>query len=265
MEVGLFDPLGLSKWNKFDPTLVNSDAHRKVALEAAEESIVLLKNEKNILPLKTDNTGKIGVIGPAADDQFRLVGNYYGCSNDTWSGLLPECDIKTYLDELKLKVNSDNLFYAQGCAQETNDTSGFAEAIDVATKSDIVFMFMGLRNCEGGQGKGGPRCESEGHDRPDLDLPPTQKQLIQEIYKHNSNIILILTGGGPISIEWEARHLNTILYVWYGGALASEALFNIIFGKSSPSGRLPVMFPKGMEDVENELNDTLAIGKGRTY
>lgn len=131
-----------------------------LALEAAEQSIVLLRNERAkgdtapLLPLRLPANAVVSVVGPGANDTFRQLGNYYGCSFGSWGPVLANCSISTPLDGVRALVGDQRVLYTPGCEQESNDTTGFAQAVANAKASDVVIAVMGLRNCEGGQGKG---------------------------------------------------------------------------------------------------------------
>jgi len=121
------------------------------------------------------------------------------------------------------------VMYSHGCDVESNDTSGFAAAVAAAKAADVVVYVGGNRNCEGGQGHGGhtcantsacpTHCESEGHDRPDLEMPGMQTALLKELHAANSNVVLAVLTGGPISFGWEAKTLPAIITIWYGGQM----------------------------------------------
>eukprot|EP00912_Choanoflagellata_sp_UC4_P002052 UC4_evm8s1308 len=269
VSLGLLDPPGFGPFDKLGPADIMSPQNMDVALRAAEESIVLLRNEDGKLPLKSETkSSTVGVIGPAADDVYRQLGNYYGCSNGTWGSVLPDCKISTYLESINKTVSEakGKVLYSKGCDQESNYTGGIGEALDVARKSDIVLMFLGLRNCQGGQGVGGPNCESEGHDREHIELPGKQQDLLEAVASIGKPVVLILTAGGPLSTPWAAKHVPAILMVWYGGAMAADALVNTIWERgSAPSGKLPFAIVQSTSDLPEELDMNLSSPPGRTY
>lgn len=137
--------------------------------------------------------------------------------------------------------------YSKGCDVESFNVSGFAQAVADASVADVVVFVGGNRNCEGGQGKGGPHCESEGHDRPDLAMPGQQTALLKELFAVNPKIIFAVLTGGPISMNWEAEHLPAILVIWYGGQQMGSALADALSGNISPAGRSPMTWVTGLK------------------
>eukprot|EP00300_Choanocystis_sp_HF-7_P020519 c20614_g1_i1.p1 GENE.c20614_g1_i1~~c20614_g1_i1.p1 ORF type:complete len:760 (+),score=123.48 c20614_g1_i1:148-2280(+) len=242
IQVGLFDPPyrypSLSRLNNSD---VMNSAHLSAALTAAEASLVLLRNQDGVLPLTIVPGMKVAVIGPAANDPYRMLGNYYGCSNGSWGAVDPACVIQTPLFGIQEVFGSRGaqVAYAKGCDQESQSTAGIASAVALASASDVTIVVVGLRNCEGGQGKGGANCESEGHDRPSLNLPGVQLKLIQSLYAVDENLIVVFLNGGPISEPWVAQNAKVVLEAWYGGSMGGTAIANALVGTFSPSGRLP--------------------------
>mmetsp|Transcript_29627 Transcript_29627/g.88644 ORF Transcript_29627/g.88644 Transcript_29627/m.88644 type:complete len:767 (+) Transcript_29627:57-2357(+) len=277
IDAGLLNPpKSVEPYTSYSQTDILSADHRALALQAAEESIVLLRNEhvrgKPLLPLgETLSAGaKIAVVGPAANDTFRMMGNYYGCSFGTWGPVLDNCSVSTLLDGATRVAMAHGavVTFNQGCDQESNDTSQFAAAVNAAKGSDVVIAYLGLRNCEGGQGAGGPSCESEGHDRDSLDLPGVQGELLQHLVATGTPVVLVLTNGGPVSIKWASANVPAIVDAWYGGIDGGIGVANVLFGVDgvSPAGRMPFMVPQSVAQLPDELNMALeAPPFGRTY
>jgi beta-glucosidase len=156
--------------------------------------------------------------------------------------------------------------YALGCDQESSRTTGFAAAVSAAKASDVVVIALGLRNCEGGQGKGGHNCESEGHDRDVLSLPGMQGELLKAIVSAGKPVVMVLLNGGPVSTPFAAEHVPAIVEAWYGGSEGGNALSNVLFGRTSPAGRLPFSIVKNVSDLPDDLDmDPTAKPFGRTY
>lgn len=270
IDSGTLDPPSRVPFSGLGPSVPNSEPNRQVALQMARESLVLLKNEANLLPLALGEGGvrNVAVVGPAANDTYRMAGNYQGCTHGAWQPLMPGCNITTPLAGVHSVfggVDGVSVDFVEGCAQESNDTSGFAAATSLAVDSDVVIAFMGLRNCEGGQGMGGAHCESEGHDRPDLQLPGVQTEFVQALVATGTPVVLVLSGGGPVATVWEAQHVPAILETWYSGALGGIAVAEALAGKFSPSGRLPVTFYTGMAQLPADPEGMrLAGSPGRT-
>jgi beta-glucosidase len=256
--LGMFDPPEMVKYAQIPFSTLNSDANAKLAKETALKSIVLLKNEKNILPLKK-NIGTVAVIGPNADQSFVLLGNYNGTPSDP---VTPLRGIKEKLE------GSSQVIYAQGCNWVTGLPGQKPEeelkpaAIEAAKKADVVIMFMGIT----------PRLEGEemrvsvdgfkGGDRTRIDLPDVQQQLIKEIHALGKPVILVLLNGSAIAINWEKDNIPAIIEAWYPGQAAGQAIADIIFGDYNPAGRLPVTFYKSVSDLPDFSDYNM---KGRTY
>lgn len=266
MQAGLFDPP--TAYDALNASVVDSAAHRALSQRAAEASFVLLKNTDNLLPLDVSKLSRVAVVGPAANDTYRLAGNYQPCTYGSWQPLLPACNFSTPLAAMQATLGAGHgvdVVYAEGCAQESSDRSGFPAAVAAARVSDVVVAFMGLRNCQGGQGDGGAHCISEGHDRPDLELPGEQTALLQALHATGKPVVLVLMDGGPVSINWSAANLPAILETFYAGDMAGDAIVNVLTGGVSPSGRLPYTMYTGMDQVPTELQSGLADPPGRTY
>ncbi|KAE8725026.1 putative beta-D-xylosidase 7 [Hibiscus syriacus] len=200
---------------------VCSHEHRNLALEAARNGIVLLKNTDKLLPLSKTKTTSLSVIGPNADSAKTLIGNYAG----------PPCKPITPLQGLKNYVK--DIRYHQGC-DAVNCSSAFtAQAVNMAKGTDHVVLVMGLDQTQ----------EREDHDRVDLVLPPKQQNLISTIARvAKIPVILVLLSGGPIDISFAKndKRIGGILWAGYPGEVGGRALAEIIFGDHNPGGRLPV-------------------------
>ncbi len=213
------------------------EKHRKLALEAAQESIVLLKNKDGILPLNK-NIGSIAVIGPNADS--KEVGDYS----------LPNNDVISPLQGIKGAVSKDcKITYAKGCGLWEPSTKGFAEAIQAAEKSDIAVVVVGETSIKSyGMGWGIENEDvvlcGEGFDRSDISLPKIQQQLVEEVIKTGTPTIVILINGRPLAIDWIDKNAQAVIEAWYPGQEGGTAIADILFGNVNPSGRLTISFPK---------------------
>lgn len=243
--LGMFDPPAMVNYTTIPYETVDSERNKQLARETALKSIVLLKNENNLLPLKK-NIGTIAVIGPNSDQSFVLLGNYNGTPSD------PVTPLRGIKEELS---GSSEVLYAQGC----NWASGMpdqrsavelkAEAMEVARRANIIIMCMGIT----------PRLEGEemkvnvdgfrGGDRTRIDLPDVQQELIKEIHALGKPVVLVLLNGSAIAISWEKENIPAIIETWYGGQAAGHALADVIFGDYNPGGRLPVTFYKSVNDL----------------
>ncbi|OPJ64599.1 glycoside hydrolase family 3 N-terminal domain-containing protein [Clostridium oryzae] len=243
---GLFD-------NPFvDETLaekvVDNEYSRKLNLDMARESIVLLKNENNILPLKKE-LSKVAVIGPNADYIYSQLGDYTAPQlNGTGS---------TVLQGVRMVVGDETeVTYAKGCGIRDTSTEGFAEAIEKAKASDAVILVLGgssardfgvkfdMNGAAILDGQVGEMDCGEGVDVADLELGGVQVELAKEIIKTGKPVIVVLIQGRPYSIPWIAENADGIICAWYPGKEGGQAVADVIFGNYNPSGKLSVSIPK---------------------
>lgn len=194
MSLGLFDPFEATVYSNLTDADVMSAAHRAESLAMARRSLVLLRNERALLPLseRTVPRKRIAVVGWGANDSYAPLGNYMGCGHDAWGPRLANCSVITPLEGIRAQFEPQGftVSYTRGCDPESNSTDGFAEAVVAAKAADVVIFVGGNRNCEGGQGVGGAHCESEGHDRPDLAMPGVQTTLLKVLHAANPNIVM---------------------------------------------------------------------------
>jgi beta-glucosidase len=222
--------------------VVHNAEHQRLALQAAREGIVLLKNQGNLLPL-SKNVESIAVIGPNADQTLVLTGNYMGTPTEPVSVL---AGIRALVAP-ETQVN-----YARGCEIIGGSQSGFDEAVQAAKKSQVAVMVVGLsQQLEGeeGQQEGNPRGVTSLGDRTTLDLPPIQDKLIQAIYGTGTPVILVLLNGSAVSINWANERVPAILEAWYPGQAGGTAVAEALFGLTNPGGRLPVTFYRSTSDL----------------
>ena len=229
--LGMF---GKTEYDGIPYEKVACPAHKKLALRAARESIVLLKND-GILPLDAKRLKKIAVIGPNADSRAALYGNYNGDSGE----------FITDLAGIRAAAKGARVFYSKGSDLCRDDAplckpdNLFSEAVAAAKASDVVVLCVGYDGTiEGEEGDAGNYFASG--DRRDLLLPPCQRRLCEAVLSVGKPVVLVIHSGGGIDVsEYEGR-VSAILQAWYSGERGGEALADIIFGKISPSGRLPV-------------------------
>ncbi len=229
--------LGLFENPYVDPEraekVMNTKESQDVALQAAREGIVLLKNEKNLLPLKKD-IKSVAVIGPNADHERNQLGDYT-------SKLILQ-DIVTVLDGIKNKVSpKTKVNYVQGCKVIGNDVNEISEAVKAAKNADITVVVLGENEWNDPDGRG---TNGEGYDVANLDLTGLQEDLLKAVYETGTPIILVLINGRPLSIPWAAEHIPAIVEAWLPGEKGGEAVADIMFGDYNPSGRLPVTIPR---------------------
>jgi beta-glucosidase len=221
--------------------VLDNPEHRGFARELARKSIVLLKNE-GILPLSKD-IKTIGVIGPSADSTKNQHGDYSYTSHI--AGVSDGVRTVTVLEGIKNKVSSGTtVLYAKGCELSDDSREGFKEALDIASKSDVIIAVMGENSGLFKRGLSG-----EGNDRIDLRLPGVQEELLKALKETGKPIVLVLVNGRPLSIVWEKENIPAILEAWYPGEEGGNAIADIIFGDYNPGGRLPISFPKDVGQI----------------
>jgi beta-glucosidase len=251
-KLGMFDPIGENPFDTITAEIVDSQKHRQLALKTAQKSIVLLKNKNNILPIKKD-IRSIYVTGPSAANEEILLGNYYGLTSST----------QTILDGIVSKVSiGTTINYKSGVLPFTNNINPIDWTTGEAASAEICIAVMGISGLLEGE-EGESLASSEKGDRVSLKLPQNQIDFIKKI-KSNSNkpLVLVLTGGSPIAIPELHDLVDAILFVWYPGEEGGNAVADILFGDVSPSGKLPITFPKS----ENQLPPFIDYNmKGRTY
>lgn len=228
-ELGLFDdPFRYCNQERQDAA-INNPEHTKIAREIAAKSIVLLKNERNILPLSKE-TKTIAFIGPMVKPK-RI-------NHGFWAVNLKEVD-STYIvsqwEGLENKVGKTaKLLYAKGCDIEGTNKAGFQEALDIANQSDVVIVSIGERYNMSGESK----------SRSNIHLPGVQEDLIKELQKTGKPIVVLINAGRPLIFNWTADNMPTIVYTWWLGSEAGNAIADVLFGDYNPSGKLPMTFPR---------------------
>jgi beta-glucosidase len=249
-KLGMFDPPEQDPYAKLGRDSINCDAHRKLAREAAEKSIVLLKNEGNLLPLNGDPK-TILVTGPGAANPHTLLGNYYGSS--------PQ--LVTILEGLTGKMRDHfgiQVEYRMGCLQyEPNHPSNVS--FGIAAVPDVIIAVFGLDGAMEGEEGDAIASDSNG-DREKIELPPWQLEYLRKLKSAGKKLVLVLTGGSPIAFPEDIA--DAVLFVWYPGEQGGEAAANIIFGSVNPSGRLPVTFPASTDQLPPYEDYSM---RGRTY
>jgi beta-glucosidase len=228
-ELGLFDdPFKYCNKERQDKEL-NNPEHTKIARAMACKSIVLLKNEKNILPLSKD-VKTIAFIGPMVKPK-RI-------NHGFWAVDLKDID-STYIvsqwEGLENKVGKNTrLLYAKGCGVQSDSKADFQEAIAIANQSDVVILSIGEAWNMSGEAK----------SRSNIHLPGVQEDLIKELQKTGKPIVILINAGRPLIFNWTADNMPTIVYTWWLGSEAGNAIADVLFGDYNPSGKLPMSFPR---------------------
>ncbi|HEU4933421.1 MAG TPA: glycoside hydrolase family 3 N-terminal domain-containing protein [Pyrinomonadaceae bacterium] len=203
----------------------------RLAREIAGRSMVLLKNERETLPLNK-NIRSVAVIGPLADDRRAPLG--------WWAGDGKEENTVTPLAGVKAKVSPQTMvLYAKGCDVKDDSTAGFQEAVNIAKQADVALLFVGETHDMVG----------EAASRASLDLPGRQMELVQAIHATGKPTIVVLVNGRPLSIGWIVNNAPAILESWMGGSEAGNAIADILFGDVNPGAKLPVTFPRTVGQV----------------
>lgn len=227
-ELGLFDNPYKFNDEKREKEQTNNLEHRKFAREIGAKSIVLLKNQTQLLPL-SKTTKKVAIIGPFAK---ATVDNH-----GFWSIAFPDDNqrIITQFDGIKAQLDKNSeLLYAQGCNVNDKDTSMFAEAVETAKKADVVIMTLGEGHAMSGEAK----------SRSNIHFSGVQEDLLKEIAKTGKPIVLLINAGRPLVFDWASENIPTIVYTWWLGTEAGNSIADVIFGKVNPGGKLPMTFPR---------------------
>jgi beta-glucosidase len=208
--------------------------HRPLVRKAAEESFVLLQNNKQAngappLPFSPDRK-KVALIGPLADAPGEMVG--------AWGGAGRDPDIVTIRQALEERAHKTGgtLLYAKGTEIESDSQAGFAEAVQAAQAADVVVLALGESNAMSG----------EAGSRAYLDLPGNQQQLLEQVAATGKPVVLLVFSGRPLVLDWAAQHVSAIMEVWFPGTEAGNAIADLLYGDVSPSGKLPMSFPRAV-------------------
>ncbi len=259
-KLGMFDPAEEVPFNEIPYEVNDSRENRELARETARQSIVMLKNKDDILPLNKKELDSVAVIGPNADSQPVLIGNYSGKASK----------YVTLVDGIHNAV-SDNtrVYYAEGCDLRTTEPSywgnqpdaGFAEAVTVAEKSDVVIMCLGISPELEGE-EGAVANSDGGGDKIDLKLPGMQEELLAAVAKTGKPIVAVITNGSPVELNSVDKKADAVLEAWYPGEEGGNAVADILFGDYNPSARLPVTFVRSMDQLPDFKDYSM---ENRTY
>ena len=243
-KLGLFkDPYRFCNEQREKETIF-SPVHQQAALDMAHKSIVLLKNENNILPLTTKKT--IALIGPLAADGTQLIG--------AWSGAGEGDKCVSVLTAFQNRARKDGftLLHAHGTDISGMDKKGFTEAIALANQSDIIIAVVGESK----------EMSGEAAVRADLGLPGVQEDLVKELVATGKPVVVVLMNGRPLIIPWIAEHAKAVVETWYAGTQGGPAIADILFGDYNPSAKLTMTFPRSMGQVPLFYNEK---NTGRPY
>lgn len=246
-ELGLFDDPYRFLDEKREKEIIGSKANREAVLDMAKKSIVLLKNDNNVLPLKKSGQ-KIALLGSLAESKNSPLGSWRIASdNNTAVSVLEglqqyKGNTLNYVKGLELtKVEPTFLTEVE---YNTTDKSGFEQAKKAAKEADVVVMVLGEHGFSSG----------EARTRTNLDLPGLQQEFLEEIYKINPNIVLVLNNGRPLTISWAAEKIPAIVEAWQLGTETGNAVAQILYGDYNPSGKSPMSFPRNIGQVPISYN-----------
>lgn len=262
-ELGLFDDPYKYCNEEREKETTGKPAFQEAVLDVAKKSIVLLKNEGQLLPLKKSGQ-KIALIGALAADKDSPLGSWrLAADTNTAISVLEgmqayKGNSLTYAKGADLTIGA-NAFIREVKINE-DDRSAFAKAKEVAKDADVVVMVLGEHGFQSG----------EGRSRSELDLPGVQQELLEAVYSVNKNIVLVLNNGRPLAINWAAENIPTIVEAWHLGTQSGNAIAQVLYGDYNPSGKLPMTFPRAVGQVPlyynhlrtgrpNELSDDLVF------
>ncbi len=238
-ELGLFDNPYKYCDEAREKSSIGNKANNDGVLDMAKKSIVLLKNDKNLLPLKKTGT-KIALIGALANDKNSPLGSWRIAADDNTAISVLEGMQQYKNNRLVYEKGTDVTVNKQAFVDEvkinTTDFSGFEAAKKAAKDSDVVVMVLGEIGFQSG----------EGRSRTELGLPGNQQQLLEEIYKVNPNIVLVLNNGRPLALPWAAENIPAIVEAWQLGTQSGNAIAQVLYGDYNPSGKLTMSFPRNV-------------------
>ena len=238
-ELGLFDDPYKYCDEAREKATINNKANNDAVLDMAKKSIVLLKNEGNLLPLKKSGV-KIALIGALANDKNSPLGSWrIAADDDTAVSVLEGMQNykeNTLVYEKGTDVSLGKQLFVQEIKINTTDFSGFEAAKNAAKASDVVVMVLGEIGFQSG----------EGRSRTELGLPGNQQQLLEEVHKVNKNIVLVLNNGRPLALPWASENIPAIVEAWQLGTQTGNAVAQVLYGDYNPSGKLPMSFPRNV-------------------
>ena len=244
-----------------EATLLYHKAHQAVALDMAKKSIVLLKNEGNLLPLKKSGL-KIALIGQLAADKNSPLGSWrLGSDDDTAVSVLEglsayEGNELVFEEGCKLWLNKPK--FTTEVEVNTSDRTDMDAAVDAAKNADVVVMVLGEHGFMSG----------EARSRTDIGLPGLQQELLEKVYAINPNVVLVLNNGRPLALPWAAEHIPAIVEAWQLGSQTGHAVAQVLYGDYNPGGKLPMTFPRNVGQVPiyyNKDNTGRPVSKGDVF
>jgi beta-glucosidase len=250
-KLGMFDPPEEVPFASISPDVVACEDHRQLAYRTATEAVVLLKNKNNILPIKP-STKKVFITGPTATSLEVLLGNYYGFNDQ----------MITLLEGITGRIPEGmGMEYTSGALLKHPREIKNTWAPGMAQSADVTIVCAGISSFLEGE-EGESLLSPVNGDRESISLPESQVNYIKELAVHGTKIVLVLTGGSPIALGEVEAMVDAILFVWYPGMEGGRAVADILFGDVSPAGKLPISFPRSLDQLPAFDDYTM---KGRTY
>jgi beta-glucosidase len=256
MRLGEFDPQEAQPWSKIPLDVIDCPAHRALALEAARQAIVLLRNQDALLPLEPQRLKQIAVLGPFADRV--VVNNYNGQFRDA---VAPLQGLRDRLGTQCAVVHAPGAPVRSGTHTQDQETAKppvdaaaeLQRAVTLAGQADAAVVCVGTDDS----------IEQEGRDRKSLDLPECQLELVRKIHAANPRTVVVLCNAGPLTVPWIAQNIPAVVQAWWGGEEGGHALADVLLGSVNPSGRLP--YTVYAAEAQVPPRDEYDISKGFTY
>jgi beta-glucosidase len=249
--LGFFDPQDRVPWSDVPESVIGSDAHRKLSREAAVKSMVLLKNEKGLLPLPKD-LRMVYVTGPLAADAQVMLGNYYGLNED----------IATVLEGVVGKVSAaTKVDFRQGALLDRTNVNPIDWFSGSAQEADVTIAVMGVSNLLEGE-EGASIASPDKGDRFDVSLPENQVAFVRKMRENARKLVVVVLSGSPVAMPEVHSLADAVVFAWYPGQEGGRAVADVLFGDAVPSGRLPLTFPKSTDQLPPYEDYSM---DGRTY
>jgi len=251
-ELGLFDPIANQPYWNVAPSEVNSDEAKQLSLDLARKSIVLLQNNRSVLPLSKGL--KLAVLGPHAKSKRGLLGNYLG--QMCHGGYNEVGCVQTPMEAISAANGASNTTFALGCNITGTSTTGFDEAVAAAQEADAVVLFLGIDTT----------VEEEVRDRTSIQLPTLQLELLKRVRAAGKPTIVVLINGGILGAEEIVTQTDALVEAFYPGFFGAQAMADILFGDTNPGGKLPVtMYHSDYVDTVDMTSMNMTSFPGRSY
>lgn len=256
--LGIYDPIDSVPYSSIGREVIECDAHKAHALKMARESMVLLKNSRNTLPLNASRIKRVALIGPNIDNGSTLLANYFGVPSEI---ITP---YKALAERFGNKIQIDTLAGVD-FVRKLDNAPSFDQVAARAKKADVIIFVGGISaNYEGEAGDAGAAGYSgfADGDRTTISLPAVQTELMKTLKKTGRPLIFVNMSGSVMSLDWESSNADAIIQAWYGGQAAGDAIVDVLFGEYNPAGRMPVTTYLCDEDLPDFEDYSMA---NRTY